>query len=144
MKMRLLLLFLLLVAVQASASPVSASKAASMQAALDDLSIALINHGYQLVKVQPVDSALTKRGFADPGVRIAFVGKAEQVRQALDVDPALLNLLPLRLTMERTGDVVRISSDDLDLWRKSQPAGSTVIESWQVELADILADYARQ
>ena len=50
----LILIPLLLLALQAAASPVIASKAGDMQTALDDLSLALANHGYQLVKVQPL------------------------------------------------------------------------------------------
>jgi uncharacterized protein (DUF302 family) len=126
---------------QAVASPVSATKAGSMQTALDDLSLALIDHGYQLVKVQPIDHALVKRGYADPGIRIAFVGKEEQVQQALAADPALLNLLPLRLTMEEEADAIRISSDDLAQWRERMPAASLVLQAWEDELAAILSEY---
>jgi uncharacterized protein (DUF302 family) len=126
---------------QAAASPVSATKAGSMQTALDDLSLALIDHGYQLVKVQPIDHALVKRGYADPGIRIAFVGKEEQVQQALAADPALLNLLPLRLTMEEEADAIRISSDDLAQWRERMPAASLVLQAWEDELAAILSEY---
>jgi uncharacterized protein (DUF302 family) len=126
---------------QAVASPVSATKAGSMQTALDDLSLALIDHGYQLVKVQPIDHALVKRGYADPGIRIAFVGKEEQVQQALAADPALLNLLPLRLTMEEEADAIRISSDDLAQWRERMPAASPVLQAWEDELAAILSEY---
>ena len=112
-----------------------------MQSALDDLSLALIDHGYQLVKVQPIDHALVKRGYADPGIRIAFVGKEEQVQQALATDPALLNLLPLRLTMEKDADGIRISSDDLAQWRERMPSAGPVLQKWEDELAAILSDY---
>jgi uncharacterized protein (DUF302 family) len=129
---------------QAAAASLTASKEADMQTALVDLTIALENHGYQLVKVQPMDKALVKRGFDDPGVRLAFVGKASQVQQALDTDPALLNVLPLRLTMVRENGRVHLHSDDLDEWRKRSPAGEGVVQAWQGELADILADFEAQ
>lgn len=132
---------MIVAATHAVASPVSASKAGSMQSALDDLSLALIDHGYQLVKVQPIDHALVKRGYADPGIRIAFVGKEEQVQQALAADPALLNLLPLRLTMEKDADGIRISSDDLAQWRERMPSAGPVLQEWEDELAAILSDY---
>jgi uncharacterized protein (DUF302 family) len=134
-------LALIFAATQAVASPVSASKAGSMQSALDDLSLALIDHGYQLVKVQPIDNALVKRGYADPGIRIAFVGKEEQIQQAIAADPALLNLLPLRLTMEKDADGIRISSDDLAQWRERMPSAGPVLQKWEDELAAILSDY---
>jgi len=126
----------------AVAAPLSASKGANMQSALDDLTAALLDHGYTLVKVQPVDQALVKRGFADPGIRLVFVGKEEQVRQALATDPALLNLLPLRLTIEQDRGRVRISSDDLSIWRERLPEADRVLRAWEAELAAILSDYS--
>ncbi|MBI1284235.1 MAG: hypothetical protein GC183_07845 [Thiobacillus sp.] len=141
MKTPFLALALMIMTAQAAATPVSASKAGSMQTALDDLSLALIDHGYQLVKVQPIDHALVKRGYADPGIRIAFVGKQEQVQQALAAAPALLNLLPLRLTMEKDADGIRISSDDLAQWRERMPSAGPVLQEWEDELVAILNDY---
>jgi uncharacterized protein (DUF302 family) len=141
MKTPLVALALIVATAQAVASPVSASKAGSMQSALDDLSLALIDHGYELVKVQPIDHALVKRGYADPGIRIAFVGKEEQIQQALATDPALLNLLPLRLTMEKDADGIRISSDDLAQWRERMPSAGPVLQKWEDELVAILSDY---
>ncbi len=141
MKIPLLALALSIATVQALASPVSASKTGTMQTALDDLSLALIDHGYQLVKVQPIDHALVKRGYADPGIRIAFVGKEEQVQQALAADPGLLNLLPLRLTMQKDADGIRISSDDLAQWRERMPSAGPVLQKWEDELTAILSDY---
>jgi uncharacterized protein (DUF302 family) len=144
MKKLLLTLFLLSAAGSVGASPVAASKAGTMQTALDDLSVALANHGYQLVKVQPLDHALVKRGFQDPGVRLVFVGKEELVQQALVADPALLTLLPLRLTMAREGDIVTIRSDDLAPWRSKLPAEADTLQAWQDGLSEVLEDYSRQ
>jgi uncharacterized protein (DUF302 family) len=144
MKMPGTVLALIMLSAQVAAAPLSASRAGNMQTALDDLSTALLNHGYTLVKVQPVDQALVKRGFADPGIRLAFVGKEEQVRQALASDPALLNLLPLRLTLEDDQGRVRISSDDLAMWRENLPSSVEVLQEWEDELAAILSDYAGQ
>jgi hypothetical protein len=140
-KNAVLALTLVVATAQAVASPVSASKAGTMQTALDDLSLALIDHGYELVKVQPIDHALVKRGYTDPGIRLAFVGKEEQVQQALATDPALLSLLPLRLTLEKEADAIRISSDDLAQWRERMPSSGPVLQKWEDELAAILSDY---
>jgi len=141
MKNALIALALIVATTQAEASPVSASKTGNMQTALDDLSLALIDHGYQLVKVQPIDHALVKRGYSDPGIRLAFVGKEEQVQQALAIDPALLSLLPLRLTLEQENGRIRISSDDLAQWRERMPSAGPVLQKWEDELAAILSDY---
>lgn len=142
--MKNLLIVFALLTVTAQAAPLSASKTGSMQSALDDLSLALIDHGYELVKVQPIDQALVKRGFPDPGIRLAFVGKEAQVRQALAADPALLNLLPLRLTLENDNGRIRVSSDDLAQWREQVPSSGTVLQEWEDELAAMLSDYLRQ
>ena len=141
MKNALVAIALIVATAQAAASPVSASKTGTMQTALDDLSLALIDHGYELVKVQPIDHALVKRGYSDPGIRLAFVGKEELVLQALATDPALLNLLPLRLTMEKEAGGIRISSDDLAQWRERMPSAGPVLQEWEDELAAILSDY---
>ncbi len=135
---------MLMLSAHAQASPLSASKAADMQTALDDLSLALANHGYKLVKVQPIDQALVKRGYADPGIRLAFVGKDELVRQAMTADSSLLNLLPLRLTVRIDEGQVRISSDDLSAWRERMPHTAPVLKTWEGELAAILTDFANQ
>ncbi|MEQ1591185.1 MAG: hypothetical protein ABL892_02235 [Thiobacillaceae bacterium] len=126
------------------ATPLSASKTADMRIALDDLSLALADNGYQLIKVQTIDQALVKRGYADPGIRLAFIGKEAHIQQALASNPALLNLLPLRLTLETDGQHVRISSDDLTSWRERFPETNGVVQGWEDELAAILADYANQ
>lgn len=143
MKPMILIPFMLL-AMQAAASPVVASKAGNMQTALDDLSLALANHGYHLVKVQPLDHALVKRGFEDPGVRLVFIGKEAQVQQALAADPALLALLPMRLTMVQKEDQVIVSSDDLAPWQSRLPAESGTLRAWQDDLSEMLKDFARQ
>jgi uncharacterized protein (DUF302 family) len=137
-------LALMLASAHALSSPLTASRAGNMQTALDDLSLALLNHGYTLVKVQPVDQALVKRGFADPGIRLAFIGKEEQVRQALASDPALLNLLPMRLSLASDNGRVRVSSDDLALWRDTLPSAGAVLQQWEDDLSAMLADYAAE
>jgi hypothetical protein len=141
MKKTLISLALILATAQAEASPVTAIKAGTMQTALDDLTLALLDHGYQLVKVQPIDHAMVKRGYADPGIQIAFVGKEEQFQQALAADPSLINLLPLRLSLVKEADGIRISSDDLAQWRERMPAARPVLQKWEDELALVLADY---
>ena len=122
----------------------SSSKPNDMSGALTDLTLAAANHGYQLVKVQPMDNALVKRGYADPGVRVAFIGKAEQVEQAVATDPALLSLLPMRIVMVREGDSVRISADDLNDWKRQLPGSGDVLDGWSQDINAIVADYARQ
>ena len=137
-------LILLLGAIEACAEPLTASHRATLREALDDITTAALNQDYQLVKVQPVDSALVKRGFDDPGIRIVFIGNPEQMRHMGKVDAHLLALLPLRLTLRHEGDVVKVSSDDLAPWAEqaANPESRQLVEAWQADLRAILDDYA--
>jgi hypothetical protein len=128
------------------AEPQIASKAVDMRQALDDLTAAAMNHDMQLVKVQPIDSALVKRGFDDPHVRIAFIGSETAVRWAEAADPRLLNLLPLRLSLVQRGDRIVVVTDDLAPWKeefKDSP-GLHLLQAWEVELGLVLKDFAGQ
>ena len=129
----------------AQAEPVSASKKVIFSEAIDDITQAALNRDYRLVKVQEVDRALVKLGFADPGVRILFIGNPEQMRRALEQDVQLLALLPLRLTLKRDGDLVEISSDDLAPWAEqaANPESRKLVKSWQADLKMMLDDYSR-
>lgn len=144
--MRLLALLLLLVSWPVAAAPLMASKTVDMRQAMDELTVAAMNHGMQLVKVQPIDSALVKRGFDNPHVRIVFVGSEIAVRWAEEADPRLLNLLPLRLSLVQRGEKIVVMSDDLAPWKeefKDSP-GLKLLEAWEVELGEVLRDFAGQ
>jgi len=135
-----------LLALAARAEPVSVTKAVSLRQAVDDLTLAAANHDLVLVKVQPIDSALVKRGFEDPHVRILFVGSETAVRWAEAADPRLLNLLPLRLTLiEREGRVT-VLSDDFEPWLGEFPTGEArlFLKAWQAELKATLEDFVGQ
>ncbi|HNH88587.1 MAG TPA: DUF302 domain-containing protein [Thiobacillaceae bacterium] len=135
-----------LLALAARAEPVSVTKAVSLRQAVDDLTLAAANHDLVVVKVQPIDSALVKRGFEDPHVRILFVGSETAVRWAEAADPRLLNLLPLRLTLiEREGRVT-VLSDDFEPWLGEFPTGEArlFLKAWQAELKATLEDFVGQ
>lgn len=128
------------------ADPLTVSKAANLRQAVDDISLAVANHDMVLVKVQPIDSALVKRGFEDPHVRILFVGSETAVRWAEAADPRLLNLLPLRLTLIEKDGRVTVMSDDFVSWRRefSKPEACLLLSAWEAELRDMLEDFVRQ
>lgn len=139
------LLALMLVG-QAYAEPLTASKRVGMRQAVDDLTLAAANHDMVLVKMQPIDSALVKRGFDDPHIRILFIGSETAVRWAEAADPRLLNLLPLRFTLIQQGESVTVMTDDLAMWLREFPddPGRTVLNAWLVELRLILEDFVGQ
>jgi len=135
-----------LLALAASAEPVSATKAVSLRQAVDDLTLAAANHQLVLVKVQPIDSALVKRGFGDPHVRILFIGSETAVRWAEAADPRLLNMLPLRLTLIERDGRVTVLSDDFEPWLREFPTGEAhlFLKAWQAELRSTLEDFVGQ
>lgn len=141
-----LALTLCLGALTAQGAPLMVAKKADLRQAIDDLTLAAANHGMQLVKVQPIDKALVKRGFEDPHVRILFIGSETAVRWAEAADPLLLNLLPLRLTLVQRDDQVVVMSDDLEPWKSRFPEAPAhqVLLGWELELKEVLADFASQ
>lgn len=136
----------LLLALGAQAEPLTATKATTMRQAIDDLTLAAANHDMVLVKMQPIDSALVKRGFEDPHVRILFIGSETAVRWAEAADPRLLNLLPLRLTLMARGDQLTVMTDDFEPWKRefSQGEARLLLNAWQAELKSMLDDFVHQ
>ncbi len=128
------------------AAPLTAAKSVSLRQAVDDLTLAAANHDMVLVKVQPIDSALVKRGFEDPHVRILFIGSETAVRWAEAADPRLLNLLPLRLTLIQRDGRVTVMTDDFEPWKRefAQREARLLLNAWQVELKSMLEDFVRQ
>lgn len=137
-------LLLLLATGSACAAQLTATRTATLREAQDDITAAALNRDYQLVKIQPVDSAMAKRGYDDPGVRILFIGNSAQMARAQAVDEHLLTLLPLRLTLQQAGESVSVSSDDLAHWieEASKPEAKQMLEDWQRDLQAILDEYA--
>jgi hypothetical protein len=137
---------LLLVVLPVQADPQIVSKRIEMRQAMDDLAIAAANHGMQLVKVQPIDQALVKRGFDNPHVRLIFINSEVAVRWAEAADTRLLNLLPMRFVLLQQGDLITVMVDDLASWKgifKDSP-GLGVLNAWEVELREVLADFMAQ
>lgn len=130
----------------AQAEPLSVSKAVDMRQALDDLTLAAANHELVLVKMQPIDTALAKRGFENPHIRILFIGSEAAMRWAEAVEPRLLNLLPLRLVLIQREGRMTVMSDDFELWLREfteAPAHQMVL-IWQAEMKTMLEDFVRQ
>jgi uncharacterized protein (DUF302 family) len=149
MKRRALLLAFTLgasLALPGHADPLTVSKPVDMRRAMVDVALAAANHDLVLVKVQPIDTALAKRGFDNPHMRILFIGSESAVRWAEAAEPRLLNLLPLRLTLiEREGRVT-LMSDDFGPWLQefSEPPAHLMVEAWQAEMKAMLDDFLHQ
>ena len=136
----------LVLSMSAQAEPLTVSKAVDMRQALEDLALAAANHELVLVKIQPIDTAMAKRGFENPHIRLLFLTSESAVRWAEAVEPDLLNLLPLRLTLiEREGRMT-VMSDDFAPWLREFPddPANRMILIWQAELKTMLDDFVRQ
>ena len=128
----------------AHAAPLTAIRTMDLPDAIDELTAAAQNSGYQVVKVQPIDQALVKRGYPDPGVRILFIGESSTMDQAIKVNPKLLSVLPLRLTLIVEGKQTLVSSDDLEMWKEMFPDPETarLVDTWLRDLKIILGDFS--
>ena len=137
-------LLVLLWGTLAHATPLTATRTMDLPVAIDEVTTAAQNSGYQVVKVQPIDLALVKRGYPDPGIRILFIGKATTMDQAMKINPKLLSVLPIRLTLIVEGRETLVSSDDLETWKEMFPDPETaqLIDTWQRDLKIILGDFA--
>ena len=128
----------------AHAAPLTATRTMDLPVAIDVVTAAAQNSGYQVVKVQPIDQALVKRGYPDPGIRILFIGKPSTMDEAIKINPKLLSVLPLRLSLIVEGKDTLVSSDDLESWKEMFPDPETakLIETWQRDLNIILDDFS--
>ena len=137
-------LLVLFAGASAHAAPLTASRTMDLPDAIDAVTAAAQNSGYQVVKVQPIDQALVKRGYPDPGIRILFIGDASTMDQAMKINPRLLSVLPLRLSLIVEGKQTSVSSDDLDMWKEMFPDPETarLVDTWQHDLKTILGDFS--
>lgn len=142
----LLLALMLALSLSARAEPLIVSKKVDMRQALDDIALAAANHDLVLVKMQPIDHALEKRGFENPHIRILFIGSESAVRWAEAAEPRLLNLLPLRLSLMERDGTMWVMSDDFAPWLAEfpDPPAHLMIEAWQAELKAMLKDFVGQ
>ena len=128
----------------AHAAPLTATRTMDLPVAIDAVTAAAQNSGYQVVKVQPIDLALVQRGYPDPGIRILFIGKSTTMDQAMKMNPRLLSVLPLRLTLIVEGNETMVNSDDLEMWKEMFPDPGTamLVDTWQRDLKRILDDFS--
>jgi hypothetical protein len=128
----------------AHAAPLSAARTTDMRDAVDRITIAAENSDYHLVKVQAIDTALVKRGYEDPGVRILFFGNAAAMARAEQEYPPLLSMLPIKMVLVVRGKDIVAISDDLDAWKEMfpEPAAHRLIDIWRHDIEQMLKDFA--
>ena len=124
----------------------SATKQIDYEAALDDLSLAINNHGYIPVKIQPVDEGLRAKGYETSDYKLIFFGDKAQLDKVLAVSPEAVVMLPLRIILYREGDVVIASAPSMEMWKGvfGGKALNLMINQWQKDVLSILQEFSRQ
>lgn len=123
----------------------TATKQSAYDTALDDLTIAITNHDYTLIKIQPVDLGLRKKGYESADYKVLFFGNSEQVRKVLTSNPEASVLLPLKIILYRKGNTVVASAPSLKMWK--DVFGKTLngmINSWETDTQEILRAFEKQ
>jgi uncharacterized protein (DUF302 family) len=121
------------------------SRQVDYKAALDDLSLAIADHHYRIIKIQPVDQGLRHHGYASPNYKVIFFADENQVSEVLDANPRASVLLPLRIFLYQKGKNVVASAARLDMWKGKFGASlDPLLLKWNRDLHDILQDYAAQ
>jgi uncharacterized protein (DUF302 family) len=128
----------------AAESYFSSAKQADYRVALDDLSLAILDHGYTLVKIQPVDKGLRSQGYElFEDYKLVFFGNKELERTAIAATPELAALLPLKIILYQDKERVVAAAPVLEPWQevfRSSPA-SEVIKRFDRDVRAILEQY---
>lgn len=124
----------------------SVTKQIDYKAAVDDLSLAINNHGYTPVKIQPVDEGLRAKGYETSDYKLIFFGDKTQLDKVLAVSPEAAVMLPLRIILYREGDVVIASAPSMEMWKGvfGGEALNLMINQWQKDVLSILQEFSRQ
>lgn len=113
--------------------------------ALDDLTIAIANHHYTLIKIQPVDKGLRRKGYEAPNYKVLFFGDSRQFKQVVALNPEASVILPLKIILYQQGNTVIASAPNLGMWKNVFGADLTpIIEGWQRDVQGILQEFAGQ
>lgn len=124
----------------------SATKKVNYETAVDDLSLAINNHGYTPLKIQPVDEGLRAKGYVIADYKLIFFGDKAQLDMVLAVSPEAAVMLPLRIILYREGDVVIASAPSMEMWRGvfGGEALNLLINQWQKDVMAILQEFSKQ
>jgi uncharacterized protein (DUF302 family) len=72
--------------------------------AINNLEIAIQDHGYQVAHIQRVDVGLASGGYKTAQYRLVFFGKPEEMREIERRYPQLLPYLPMKIVIFAEGD----------------------------------------
>ncbi|MBI3545623.1 MAG: DUF302 domain-containing protein [Gammaproteobacteria bacterium] len=113
--------------------------------AINDLQIAIQEHGYQVARIQRVDVGLASGGYATAEYRLVFFGKPAEMREIEDRYPQLLPYLPLKIVIFAEGNSALALSYNpalLQTFFKIDPLQSRV-QQWEKDIRSILNQLSR-
>lgn len=108
--------------------------------AINDLQLAIQEHGYQVARIQRVDVGLASGGYATAEYRLVFFGKPAEMREIEDRYPQLLPYLPLKIVIFAEGNSALALSYNpalLQTFFKIDPLQSC-IQQWEKDIRSIL------
>jgi uncharacterized protein (DUF302 family) len=71
--------------------------------AMNTLQQAIVDQGYELIRVQRVDIGLTKSGYQTAEYRIVFFGKRDEIHEITGKHPDVIPYIPLKLVIFAEG-----------------------------------------
>ncbi|MHB8535352.1 MAG: DUF302 domain-containing protein [Sulfuricaulis sp.] len=113
--------------------------------AINNLEIAIQDHGYQIAHIQRVDVGLASGGFKTAEYRLVFFGKPEEMREIEKRYPQLLPYLPLKIVIFAEGDstlALAYNPAILQTFFKAD-ALQPRLRHWEKDIREILDQFAR-
>lgn len=148
MRKLLFVLALLCACGQAAAAEayVSTSRVVDYRVALDELSLAIVDHGYTVVKIQAVDKGLRSKGYElFEDYKLIFFSSKELEQQVLAIAPEMVTVLPLKLIVYQDKQAVVAAAPVLDGWREvfRTETAQELIRRMDRDVRGIIAQYGQ-
>lgn len=122
-----------------------ASRQADYRVALDELSLAIVDKDYTVVKIQGVDKGLRSKGYElFEDYKLVFFSNKKLEREALALAPEFATLLPLKIILYQEGDRIVAVAPPLAPWRHafSSARAQAALMRFENDTRGILDQYA--
>ena len=109
--------------------------------AMTNLQNSIINHGYQITRVQRVDIGLTASGFKTDRYRLVFLGNKYMLEQLSEQYPEIIPYVPLKIAIFSENDqtlMLAMNPGNLEKYYPGKPELSKAFSRWRKDLHSIL------
>lgn len=113
--------------------------------AINNLEIAIQDHGYKIAHIQRVDVGLASGGYKTAEYRLVFFGKPEEMRDIEQRYPQLLPYLPMKIVIFAEGDstvALAYNPAILQTFFKIDALQPT-LRRWEKDIREILDQFAQ-